>query len=103
MSDALKVFEKRYSFVQEIGLTRDGVVFTLNSRSDRRGVKISIQIWNGAGQFVVRFDHPDLVAAPPQGSWIYKHPFADGVYRLRIDIEDHLAYDACVPLGPVLF
>lgn len=103
VSDALKVFEKRYSFVQEISLTKEGVVFTLNPRVDRRGVKLSIQIWNGAGQFVVRFDHPDLAAAPPRGSWIYNHAFSDGVYSVRVEIEDHLAYDAQIPLGPTLF
>lgn len=103
VSDALKVFEKRFSFVQEIGLTHEGVVFTLNPRTDRRGIKISIQLWDGAGQFVVRFDHADLAAAPPQGQWIYKRPLADGLYRVRVEIEDHLAYDASIPLGAVLF
>lgn len=103
VSDALKVSEKRYSFVQEIGITHEGVTFLLNPRADRRGVKISIHIWNGAGQFVVRFDHADLQAAPPQGRWIYNHAFNDDVYRVRVEIEDHLAYDAQIPLGPALF
>lgn len=103
VSDALKVFEKRYSFVQEIGLTREGVTFTLNSREDSRGVKISIQIWGAEGQFVTRFDHADLQAAPAAGRWIYNHAFADGIYRVRVEIEDHLAYDAYIPLGPALF
>jgi hypothetical protein len=103
VSDALKVSEKRYSFVQEIGMTREGVTFLLNPRDDRRGVKISIQVWDEANRFVVRFDHTDLQAAPPQGRWIYNHAFADGLYRVRCEIEDHLAYDAQIPLGPVLF
>ena len=103
VSDALKVFEKRYSFVQDISLSQQGVVFTLNPRADRRGVRISIQVWDAAGQFVVRFDHPDLAAAPAEGSWIYNHAFADGVYRVRAEIEDHLAYDAYIPLGAALF
>lgn len=103
VSDALKVSEKRYSFLQEIGMTREGVMFLLNPRIDRRGVKISIQVWNDAGQFVVRFDHTDLQAAPAQGRWIYNHAFGDGLYRVRVEIEDHLAYDAHIPLGPALF
>lgn len=103
VSDALKVSEKRYSFVQEIGMTREGVTFLLNPRVDRRGVKISIQVWDSADQFVVRFDHADLQAAPSQGQWIYNHAFADGLYRVRVEIEDHLAYDAHIPLGPTLF
>ncbi|WP_084733057.1 DarT ssDNA thymidine ADP-ribosyltransferase family protein [Sphingobium chungbukense] len=30
VSEALRVFEKRYSFIQEIGLQSDGLVFTMN-------------------------------------------------------------------------
>lgn len=103
VSDALKASEKRYSFVQEIGMTREGVTFLLNPRFDGLGVKISIQVWNGTGQFVVRFDHLNLPAASPQGRWIYNHAFDDGLYRVRVEIEDHLAYDANIPLGPALF
>lgn len=103
VSDALKVFEKRHSFVREISLCSEGVIFALNPRADRRGVKISIQIWDGAGQFVVRFDHPDLAANPPQGNWIYNHDFVDGTYRVRVEIEDHLAYDSHITLGSTLF
>lgn len=103
VSDALKVFEKRHSFVQEIGLTREGVVFTLNPRADRRGVKISIQLWDALGQFVSRFDNPDLAAAPAAGRWIYHQEMPDGLYRIRVEIEAHLAYDAYLPLGPALF
>lgn len=84
-------------------MTREGVSFLLNPRADRRGVKISIQVWDGAGQFVVRFDHSDLQAAPQHGRWIYNHAFADGLYRVRVEIEDHLAYDAHIPLESVLF
>ena len=97
------MFEKRYSFVQQIGLTHEGVTFTLNPRDDRHGVKLSIQVWDSAGQFVRRFDHADLQATPPQGHWIYHHAFADGLYRVRVEIEDHLAYDAYIPLGAALF
>lgn len=103
VSDALKVFEKRYSFVQQIGLTHEGVTFTLNPRDDRRGIKLSIQVWDSAGQFVRRFDHADLQATPPSGHWIYHYAFADGLYRVRVEIEDHLAYDAYIPLGAALF
>jgi hypothetical protein len=103
VSDALKVFEKRYSFVQDIGLTHEGVVFALNRREDGRGVAISIQVWDNQDQFVARFDHADLLATPPQGRWIYNHPFADGLYRVRVEIEGHLAYDSPITLGPTLF
>jgi hypothetical protein len=65
--------------------------------------RVTIQIWDEAGRFVIRFDHADIQAAPPDGLWIYNHALADGVYRVRVEIEDHLAYDAFIPLGPALF
>lgn len=103
VSDALKVFEKRYSFLQDIGLTREGVVFTLNRRDDGLGVAISIQVWDANGNSIASFGHPDLAATPPQGQWIYNYPFADGVYRVRVEIEGHLAHDAPISLAPALF
>lgn len=103
VSDALKVFQKTYSFVQDIALTRDGVVFKLNPRQDGRPVKLSIQVWDAAGRFIVRFDNTELPAAPPKGRWIHKHVFGDGLYRVRVEIEDHLAYDAHLQLGSALF
>lgn len=103
VSDALKVFEKRYSFVQEIGLTREGLIFTLNPRDDRRGVDIRITVTAADGAFVAQFHSIDLAAAPPQGRWIYEHPFADGDYLVRVEIEGHLAYHAQISLADALF
>ena len=103
VSDAIKVFEKRHSFVQDISLSQQGVIFSLNTRSDGRGVKIDIQIFDSAGRPVAHFQHADLAAAPTHGSWIYNHAFIDGMYRVRVEIEGHLAYDAYIPLGSALF
>ena len=104
VSDALKVFEKRHSFVQEVGLSNEGVFFTLNRRFDGRGSAIRIAVRNELGQPEANFEHADLAATPQQGGrWIYYHPFPDGHYRIRIDIEGHLAYDAKILLEPTLF
>jgi len=103
VSEALKVFEKRHSFVHEVGLERDGVVFTLNRRFDGRGVAIQVGVWDNAGHQVANFAYADVPAAPAEGRWICRQEFADGLYRVRIDIEGHLAFESLMPLGPALF
>lgn len=103
VSDALKVFEKKFSFVQEIGLTREGVVFTLNPRSDRQNVEVRISISDEAGRSVAQFYSASLAAAPPQGRWIYNHAFPDGIYLVRVEIDGQLAYQAPISLTDSLF
>lgn len=103
VSDALKVFEKKFSFVQEISLTREGVVFTLNPRSDRQNVAVRISISDEAGRSVAKFYSASLAAAPPQGRWIYNHAFPDGIYLVRVEIDGQLAYQAPISLTDSLF
>lgn len=103
VSDALKVFEKKYSFVQEIGLTREGVVFALNPRSDRQNVEVRINVNDETGRIAAQFYNAALAAAPPQGRWIYNHAFPDGIYLVRVEIEGQLAYEAQISLADSLF
>ena len=103
VSDALKVFEKKFSFVQEISLTREGVVFTLNPRNDRQAVEVRISVSDMEGHSVAQFYSASLAAAPPQGRWIYKREFPDGNYMVRVEIDGHLAYEAPISLTDSLF
>lgn len=102
VSDALKVFEKKYSFVQEINLQPDGVVFTLNPRWDRQTVEIRITVLDANG-VVAQFYNSSLAAAPAQGQWIYHHEFPNGEYLVRVEVDGHLAYQAPISLLNILF
>lgn len=104
VSDALKVFEKKYSFVQELSLTREGVVFILNPRIDAGGVDIRITVSDALGQRVAQFQSDGLAAMPPNGGkWIFKRAFADGYYRVKIEIDGHLAFENGISLTHSLF
>lgn len=46
VSDALKVFQKEYAFVEELKLTNDGVIFRLNPRRDQRNIAVKIDLWD---------------------------------------------------------
>lgn len=101
--DALKTFQKRHSFVQDIGLTPEGIFFLLNPRHDRHGVDIRITVNDLVGNSVVQFHSANLPAAPPQGRWIYRHAFDAGVFVVRVEIDEHLAYHAPISLADSLF
>lgn len=104
VSDALKVFQKRHTFVQEVTLTPEGITFLLNPRHDLAKIKVAISITDAAGQRVADFYNEALDARPPGNNrWIYKHPFADGTYKVEIHLEGHLAYRAMIPLESILF
>lgn len=104
VSDALKVFEKRHTFVQDIGLTPEGVLFKFNPRSDRRNISVVIKVWDTLNRLVIDFFNDDLAAQPPQAArWIWKHPLVDGLYLVEVHLDGHLAYRCTIPLNSVLF
>jgi hypothetical protein len=104
VSDALKVFQKRHTFVQEVTLTSEGITFLLNPRHDLAKIKIAIAVTDAAGRKVADFYNEALDARPPGNNrWIYEHAFADGTYKVEIHLEDHLAYRAMIPLDSILF
>ena len=105
VSDALKVFQKDYTFVQELRLTSKGVVFRLNPRADRQNIKIWIRVYDTDGLKVSEFfnnDHPPH-PNPPFGNWIWERTWSDGMYLIEVDLEDTLACRAKVQLGDSLF
>lgn len=104
VSDALKVFQKRHTFVHEVTLTPEGITFLLNPRHDLAKIKVAISITDAAGRKVADFYNEALDARPPNNNrWIYEHAFADGTYKVEIHLEDHLAYRAMIPLDSILF
>jgi len=105
VSDALKVFEKNYTFVQDIRLSPEGVVFRFNHRRDRRNVAVAIRVWSSDGQQILDFlneDHAPL-PAPPHTEWIWRQKLADGIYTVEVLLENQLAYRNEVTLGSSLF
>ncbi|MGX1309074.1 hypothetical protein AB7M35_003832 [Amorphus suaedae] len=104
VSEALKVFEKRYSFVTYIGIRSNGIVFSLNPRFDNKKVSFSVEVFTVEGVRVVRFLNSSISATPKnKRRWIFRHEFSEGRYRVIARIEGHLAFDSTLTLGPELF
>jgi hypothetical protein len=105
VSDALKVFQKDYTFVQEVRLTPKGVVFRFNHRRDRRNLNVSIKVWNSSNREIVNFSNNDHAAAPnlPYDNWLWEQKLENGLYLVEVHLEGVLAYRNQVELGDSLF
>ena len=105
VSDALRTFQKDYTFLDHIRLNNDGIVFKLNPRRDGRDVSIKIKSVNYSGDTVFEYDCDSFSPIPPSPSlnWIYKVEIPDGDYLVEIYLENHLAYRSVITCGNALF
>ncbi len=104
VSDTLKVFEKRFTFVEAIELTNEGVVFALNHRWDRGKIDIRIRAWDEHDRLVLDFYNAAHDAKPATGGrWIFKRALSDGLYRVTVHLESHLAFQGNFIVGNSLF
>lgn len=104
VSEELKVFDKRFSFVADIDLSREGVSFRLNHRHDLQNVSISIQGYNAQNQICLDFRNDDFKTYNQSGGrWIHRAALEPSNYLVRVQLENHLAYEAMIRLDDSLF
>ena len=104
VSDDIKVFEKRFCFVEAVSLANDGIIFRLNPRHDMLQNYISIKSYNSSGKMVCDFTTENISAYPPKSKfWRFDVPLSEDEYRVIIDIEGHRAYNALLKLDQAPF
>lgn len=104
VSEELKVFDKRFTFVADISLSTQGVSFRLNHRHDLGTVAISIQVFNSSDELCINFrNNAHATFNKSQGRWIYKTNLNPGVYLVKVQLENHEAYEATMRLDDSLF
>ena len=105
VSDALKVFQKDYTFVQELRMTPKGIVFRLNPRRDRQNIKVLLRVYGSNGLKIGEFFNNDHAAHPnpPSVNWIWERPWDTGLYLVEVHLEDTLAYRSELQIGGSLF
>lgn len=103
-SDDLRVFHKEYAFAQYVRLQKDGLVFSLNARKDRRDIDVQIQVRDAQGNIVTRYGPINMKATPPSGgNWIINQNFLPGEYYIEILLDAQLAYRAKQIIGGTPF
>ncbi len=104
VSEELKVFDKRFPFVADIDLSREGVSFRLNHRHDLQNVSVAIQVHDSQNQICVDFRNDDFTTYNQSGGrWIYRAALDPSSYLVRVQIENHEAYEAMIRLDDSLF
>lgn len=105
VSDALKVFQKEYAFVDVLRLTSEGVIFRLNARKDNQRIELKIDVWDSGGQHVVDFYNSshEPVPADPASNWIWKQALPQDMYLVEVRLEGQLAFQSYMVLGDTLF
>lgn len=95
VSDDLRVFEKRFAFVDSVFLSAQGVAFKLNPRRDSLGIFFELKAFDHTGICVIDCKSENLPSnSPLGGGWIAKAKLKAGMYRVQIRLEKQLAYDA---------
>ncbi|OJJ11658.1 hypothetical protein BKI51_07995 [Alphaproteobacteria bacterium AO1-B] len=104
VSEELKVFDKRFAFVADIDLSREGVSFRLNHRHDLQNISIVIQGYNEQNQICVDFRNEDFQTHNQAGGrWIHRVALEPSNYLVKVQIDNHLAYEAFIRLDDSLF
>jgi hypothetical protein len=96
--------EKKYTYVEDVALQGDGVVFRLHRRFDGQPIAIRIDVWDHRGIPVRSFFSSSMSpVAPDAERWIVKSTIRPGFYRVRIELEDCCAFDARLLHGDIPF
>ncbi len=104
ISDDLKVFEKRFTFVEKVSLVNEGIIFRLNPRADLRPISVSLEARDATGRVCVRMNNTELSATPPKAAaWQVKAKLQPGLYRVVIRLEGHEAYKSTLMLDEFPF
>jgi hypothetical protein len=101
ISDDLLVFERKFVFVEYVGMSEEGLSFQLSPRADLKPIAVKVTARNSAGLEVVSFANNEMTAQPSATikRWRISKKLPNGIYRIEIRLEGHLAYRANVGLG----
>lgn len=104
VSDDLRVFQRDFAFVQDVSLSREGLIFKLNPRRSGGTVDVAIDLLTTDGQKVIDFRNTELQPVPPTADrWRVAALIQDGKYEAKISIDGHVAYHSTLELGDTLF
>lgn len=104
VSDDLRVFQRDFAFVEEVSLSREGLIFKLNPRRSGGTIDVAIDLFDTERRKLIDFRNVELQPVPPKADrWRVVNTLTDGLYEAKITIDGHLAYNAVLSLGDSLF
>jgi hypothetical protein len=106
VSDDLRVFSKSFTFVEEVSLQKDGVVYRLHPPERSATWQVRVEVWLHAKEDTKIHDQTHtLPAVPGNGKTSWRAPInlKDGLYKVRIWVEGCRAFEAQLILGDYPF
>lgn len=85
------IFENRWSYVDSVSVSKDGVSFTTHPRSDAQPIKVSIAITSIDDSRKLVFSNE---SAPARHTILCKTNLTPGTYLVEISVDDCCAYRA---------
>ncbi|WP_366788491.1 DarT ssDNA thymidine ADP-ribosyltransferase family protein [uncultured Brevundimonas sp.] len=94
VSDDLRVFEKKYTFIERVSLDQGGLLFSMSPRPDGADVVVRVQVEAADGTIPVAFGPGPLKPFPPyaQQLWRIQGRLEPGYYRAKVWLENCLAF-----------
>lgn len=98
VSDDLRVFEKRYTFIERVSLDQGGLLFSMSPRPDGADVVVRVRVEAENGTAPITFGPSPLKPLPPHAKqlWRIRGDLAPGYYRAQIWLEDCLAFSGAL-------
>lgn len=96
ISNDMKLFERKYCYVEDVYITETGVIANLSPREDNQNISIDVSISNAeTGQNVYSFRSDNFCPRPESGKkgWIFKFDVSQGSFLVQIKMENSLAYE----------
>jgi hypothetical protein len=105
VSDDLKVFQRKFTFVEHVSLVQNGVLAKLAPRFDGTDVTVRVQVRDlSTNRTVLDWANQALAPRPwPSEFWRFPVNLYDGYFHVKIDLENELAYEDVLPFGQAPF
>lgn len=99
VSDDLRVFDKRFTYAEEVGVQPDGVTFRLSPRRCGGDILVQVDVELESGELRRAFG-PGVLAATPIDAkrWIARTPIPAGNHKVLVRLEDCRAFEAVLRL-----
>jgi hypothetical protein len=102
--DDINVFQKDYVYCEDVGIDEAGIVLRLHPRSDNANVTLRVGVWNSNHNQVMNAPFKDFRPVPANAlRWRISHKFVPDAYRVQVELEDCIAYDATLLLDEMPF
>jgi hypothetical protein len=99
VSDDLRVFDKRFTYAEEVGIQPDGVTFRLSPRKCGGDVLVQVDIELESGERRRAFG-PGVLSATPRDAkrWIARTNIPAGNHKVTVYLEECRAFEATLRL-----